>query len=129
VFAFDLASDIVVASPLLTLDVDTLFEQASSRGIWVPTKTTKRGKERAALKLSGSELLVLPETGELLVLSAADCLLLRLGPDGALLGTCALDPDALPQPEAMTLLADGRLLVASEGVDGLATMRVVTGWR
>jgi uncharacterized protein YjiK len=129
VFAFDLRGDVVVASPVLTLNVDTLVDEAQARGMQVPTKTTKKGKERAVLKLFGSELLAVPGTGELLVLSAADHLLLRVGSDGALLGTCALDPDALPQPEAMTLLADGRLLVASEGVDGPATIRVVTGWR
>jgi hypothetical protein len=129
VFAFDLRGDVVVASPVLTLNVDTLVDEAQARGMQVPTKTTKKGKERAVLKLFGSELLAVPGTGELLVLSAADHLLLRVGSDGALLGTCALDPDALPQPEAMTLLADGRLLVASEGVDGPATICVVTGWR
>ena len=60
--------------------------------------------------------------GDLLVLSPKDRLLLRIDRDGDVVATGGLDMELLPQPEAMTLLPDGRLLIGSEG-RGLGLLR------
>jgi hypothetical protein len=43
-----------------------------------------------------------------------------------LLASRLIDPELLPQPEGMTFLPDGRLVVASEGAGGRARLAVVT---
>lgn len=102
-----------------------VIDQAEARGLPLPTRITDKGRERVALELRASELLALPGGEELLVLSAADALLLRLDREGRLLGVRSLDPERLPQPEGMTRLPDGRLLVASEAAGGVARLRLV----
>lgn len=123
VFGVDPATLRVLADPVATIDVRRLAADAAARDIVVPTKGNGDGV-RATVRLHCSELLALPERGELLVLSAADHVLLRLDRTGGLLGCRALDEGELPQPEGLALLPDGRLLVASEG-DEHGHVRVV----
>ena len=66
-------------------------------------------------ELAVSEIAVVPGKRELLVLAGGDRLLLRVDFTGQLLGARALDAKDLPQAEGLAFLADGRLLVASEG--------------
>lgn len=111
VFAFDLQQNRPVPEPVLTLKVARVRDHVEG------------------IELRGSEIAVVPGTRELLLLSSADHLLVRVSADGDLLGTRKLDAKRLPQPEAMTFLADGRLIVASEGVRGPATIAVIEGYR
>lgn len=125
VYAFDLAAGAFQTQPVLVLSRRAVQEQLERLGVALPTRTTGKGKERPVLKLHCSELTVVPGSDELLVLSAVDHLLLRVAPDGTVRGGRALDAELLPQPEGMAVLADGRLLVASEGGKGRAVARVV----
>ena len=104
VLAFDLDTETVAADPVLTIDL----RQHQELG-----------------KLMGTELVQLPDSDELLVLAAAQHLVVRVGPDGGVRGQRSLSPDELPQAEAMACLPDGRLLIASEGVAGRALLLVV----
>lgn len=125
ILAFDLATGKLRAEPEVELGLKTIVEQAELRGIELPTRTTPKGKERIDLKLLGSEILVVPGSQDLLLLSSIDHVLLRIDRTGRLLGARLLPTIELPQPEGMTFLPDGRLLVASEGVGGAAVLRVV----
>ncbi len=115
VYAIDPRVERVMPDPVLVLDVRRLEADAAARGIALPTKTTGKGQQRVDVHLTCSELLALPGSGELLVLSSADHAIFRVDRDGRLLAFAPLDPEDLPQPEGLTLLPDGRLLVASEG--------------
>lgn len=99
----------------LVIDMRTLAEAAVARGIDLPTRTTPKGRQKLDLALACSELLVVPGSGDLLLLSAVDHALVRVDREGKLVGFRALDEGHLPQPEGLALLPDGRLLVASEG--------------
>lgn len=125
VFAVDPATGRVLAEPFCTWWRKGVIDQAEARGLPLPTRITDKGRERVALELRASELLALPGGDEFLLLSAADALLLRLDRAGRLLGVRSLDPARLPQPEGMTRLPDGRLLVASEADGGVARLRLV----
>ena len=125
VFAFDPSTCLMQPRPLLELDVQALLEQAEERGLALPTRTTPKGKPKRSLKLLGSEILAIPGTGELLLLSATDRALVRVDREGRLLGVRHFDEGDLPQPEGMAWLPDGRLLVASEGTDGPGVVHVV----
>lgn len=125
VLVFDPAGGALRREPAVTVSVKELIADADARGIELPIRTTPKGKERIALDLFGSEILAVPGSDDLLLLSAADHVLLRIARDGRLVGSRLLPEDGLPQPEAMTFLADGRLLVASEGVGGPGRLRIV----
>jgi hypothetical protein len=125
VWAIDLLTRTVAIEPVLQLRRSAIVEQADAQRIELPTRVTPKGEERIDLELVCNEILVVPATGEWLVLLAQDHLLLRIDASGRLLAAKALDPELLPQAEGMTFLADGRLLIASEGVSGPARLVVV----
>jgi hypothetical protein len=124
VLAVELPGGRVVPEPVLVLDRGEVFARAAEVGVVLPGgKGTRRA--RARLELAVSDVLAVPGTDHLLVLSAADALLLRFAGDGRLLGGRALDAELLPQAEGLTLLPDGRLVIASEGRGGSARLAVV----
>lgn len=125
ILAIDPRSGALAAEPVLVVSRRGLVKQAEARGIALPTRVTGQGRERAALSLACSEIAVVPGTRELLLLSAVDGVLLRIDDEGRLLACRELDPELLPQPEGMTFLPDGRLVVASEGRGGPARFAVV----
>lgn len=124
VLACDVLLGVVQSKPFLTLRVDKIEDQIEERGLAAPRHTTSKGNVRVDLRLLISELLVLPD-GDLLLLSPKDHLLLRLDRSGDVVATQGLDMQLLPQPEAMALLPDGRLLIGSEGRDRSALITVV----
>ena len=124
VLACDALLGSVLSKPFLTLRVDKIEDQIEERGFAAPRRTTSKGNLRVDLKLLSSELLVLP-SGDLLLLSPKDHLLLRLDRSGNVVATQNLDMELLPQPEAMALLPDGRLLIGSEGRGRSALITVV----
>ncbi len=115
IFGIDPRAERVLPDPVLVLDLRRLEDDAVARGITLPTKTSAKGRARSDVRMACSELLALPDRGELLLLSSADHAIFRVDRDGRLLAFAPLDPDELPQPEGLALLPDGRLLVASEG--------------
>jgi hypothetical protein len=125
VFAVDVATFALRPEPSLTLSVRALVAQAEAQGLQLPVRTTPKGRERVDFKLLGSEILVAPQSGDLWLLSAVDRVLVRVDRAGSLLAVQRLPADQHPQPEGMTWLSDGRLLVADEGAGGPATLRVV----
>lgn len=125
VLAVDPTAGTVAAEPVLVLARRDLLRAAEAKGLPLPVRTTPRGKERVDFTFECSELAVVPGSADLLLLSAVDHLLLRVGPGGELLASALLDPQLLPQPEGMTFLPDGRLVIASEGRDGAARLVVV----
>lgn len=115
VFAIDPATGQVGKEPALTLSRRALQAALEKLGAPLPTKTTDKGKAKVDFELAVSEIAVVPGKRELLVLAGGDRLLLRVDFTGQLLGARALDAKDLPQAEGLACLADGRLLVASEG--------------
>lgn len=126
VYAVDPAKGAMQPVPVLEFDVQSIVEQAQQLGLDLPAKTTAKGKTRPSLKVHGSEILTVPGTDELLLLSSTDRALLRIDRKGQLLGLQLFAEDDLPQPEGMAWLPDGQLLVASEGKDGPGVVRRVT---
>ncbi|MBK8095908.1 MAG: hypothetical protein IPK26_02300 [Planctomycetes bacterium] len=126
-YAFDLVERRPEPAAFLELSVQDLAEQATALGIAVPTKTTERGKERLDLQLLWSEIAIAP-TGDLVLLSAAGHALVTVDRTGRLRDLQFLDASVLPQPEGMTFLTDGRLLIASEAGGGGAAIAAIVPW-
>jgi SdiA-regulated protein len=125
VYAIDPLTGAMEPQPVLVLSVRSLVEEARADGIELPTKTSAKGKTRTVLELLGSEILAVPGTDELLLLSATDRALLRIDRAGRLLALRTFEASELPKPEGMAWLPDGRLLIASEGDGGPGVVRVV----
>lgn len=124
ILAFHLLLRTGLKQPVMTLKVNDIEAQIEARDLPGPRRTTVKGNRKVDLGLRGSELLALPG-GDLLMLSPKDRLLLRLNSDGDVVATQELDMNLLPQPEAMALMPDGRLLIGSEGPDRPARIAVV----
>ena len=124
IIAFHLLLRTALKQSIMTLKVNDIEAQIEERDLPGPRRTTAKGNRKVDLGLRGSELLALPG-GDLLMLSPKDRLLLRLNSDGDVVATQELDMNLLPQPEAMALLPDGRLLIGSEGHGRPACIAVV----
>lgn len=122
IYAVDPATGAVSAEPVLVLHRRDLLRQAEAKGLPLPVKP---GKHATAFMFECSEIAAVPASRDLLLLSAVDRVLMRIGPDGELLAAVPMEGASLPQPEGMAWLADGRLLIASEGRGGTARCVVV----
>lgn len=120
--AFDLQTQRLAAAPALVISLAAVEAAAVRLGVELPTRSTPKGRQRVALELHFSDLSVRPATGDVFLLSAVDQLLLVVSPTGAVRYVHRLDPSLLPQPESLTFLPDGDLLIGSEGGSGKARL-------
>ena len=123
-FAFDLATRLAAKEPLITLHLDEVLDAARLQGIAVPTRLSKRGKEKPLVRLFFAEVAVHPETGDLWLLSAGDRALLVVDRNGQFRGMHFFSTDEMPQPEAATFLPNCDLVLGSEGAGSPAVLRV-----
>jgi hypothetical protein len=114
VFAFDVAATRLIAEPFAVIRRDV-----------VATAVGPRPDGSGAIELACSDLVVVPGRSELLLLSAVDRLLVRVTLDGRVLAWRWLEVDGLTKPEGLAWLADGRLLIASEGRGGAGRLQIV----
>lgn len=119
VFAFDPASYALQMAPVLTFSVKQMLRAAQARGINLPMRTTGKGKRIPLTRLHMSAIAVQPSTGHYFILSATDQTLLVLDRSGGYVALHLLDPKLLPQPEGITFLPNGDMLIATEGKDGV----------
>lgn len=101
--------------PVLRLSVDDLITQAKAKGIAVPMRATENGGSIPALKLRYSSVAVHPLEDRFYLLSAVDRTLLVVDREGRLVDLVQLDPALLPKAEGITFLANGDLVLSSEG--------------
>lgn len=118
IFAFDPATRKLLPGPVLTYSLKDIIRQAEAEGVKLPRRTNHKGKAVDPLKLRMSSIAVEPVSGNYFVLSAVDRTLLVLDRDGALVSLNLLDADLLPKPEGITFLANGDMLISTEGKNG-----------
>jgi uncharacterized protein YjiK len=122
VFAFDTATHVLLPRPVLTYSVPAILRQAEASGISIPTRTTPKGKEVPLIKFRMSAVAVDPVSDHYFLLSAVDRSLLVLDRKGAFVALYLLDEKVLPQPEGITFLPNGDMLISSEGKEGPARL-------
>ncbi len=101
VYAFDLATGALAATPAFVLDPDD-----------VPGKR----------KLRPSALAIHPVTGQTVLLSSRRESLVALDAAGAVSGVWSLEPADVDQPEGRAIHPNGGLFISSEGTDGPAIL-------
>lgn len=117
VFAFDPATLAVQQSPVLAFSVKHIIRAAQADGVDIPMRTTDKGRRIPDIKVRMSSITVEPATGHYFILSAVDQTLLVLDRKGSYVALYLLDARLLPKAEGITFLANGDMLIATEGKD------------
>lgn len=124
VFKFDPASGKRLEGLALDTTSDRVMSDAATAGISLPMRSTKRGQEKVDLKVRFASIAVHPRTDRLHALSAVDGALLAFTRDGTLCAAHFFDALEMPKPEGITFLANGDMVIASEGVDAPSRLQV-----
>lgn len=116
IFGFDLSSKKLAGEPVFTFDVDGLKEFAKARNIELPLKNAKKGLAvEPDLKFHASGIAIHPLTGEIYLLSADDFMLFIFDKSGTVGHMIRLNRALLNQPEGITFLENGDMLISTEG--------------
>lgn len=122
IYSFDLESRRLSSDAVLDWSVRDVMDFAEAHGLTLPMKARKKGDMRITLRLLPSSLAVHPITDEIYILSAIDGILISLGRDGAVTGYAMLDRGLFPQPEGVTFMGSGDMLISNEGAGGVPTL-------
>jgi uncharacterized protein YjiK len=115
IFAFDLKSKKLVVKPLFVFHIKTLVKFASENKLKVPMKSDKKGdKKEPDIEFRPSALGIHPITNKLFILSGMEKLLFVFNMKGEIEYIVKLDPDLFPQPEGITFLNNGDMLISNE---------------
>lgn len=125
VLGFDLASRKWLEEPVRVLDRRVISDEDGPAAHQLPHRTTRKGKRKIDFEMLISGLAVGQGDGELHLLSGPDRTLFVVDAAGRLLRATVLDEEVLPQPEGLTFLGDGTLVLSSEAAGGRAVLLVV----
>jgi len=117
IFAFDPLTKSLSSAPAFSFDVERITEFADSNNIKLPLKGKKKGPPVPDLKFQTSAIGIHPFTRDLYLISSEDYLLMVFGMDGKIKQMVKLNPAQYNQPEGITFLPGGDLLISNEGPD------------
>ncbi len=116
IFAFDLKRRELLGDPVFAYSVQDIETFASQHGVELPTEQRKVGDpRRAALRFLPASVAVHPQTRDIVVLSGVDGVLVSFDRGGRVTGYARLDEKLLPQPEGLTFMPNGDMVVTTEG--------------
>jgi uncharacterized protein YjiK len=116
VFGFDLISKSLVEEPLFSFDIQTLKEYAKNHNINLPLKEKKKGSlPEPVIRFRASAISIHPVTDKIYVLSAEDYLLFIFKRSGNIDQMVKLNAGLFNQPEGITFLENGDMLISNEG--------------
>ena len=114
VYAFDLNTHQMDPNPVYRLTVKTYPVDARSQ------------KQKKVHHLQPSEIALHPATGDLYVLDGSASVLYRMDAAGMEQQAWVLDKALFPQPEGLSITADGHFYISTEGRGGKAALARVT---
>ena len=124
VFGFDLTSKSLIEEPVYSFDIQLLKEFAVKNSINLPMKGKKKGPPEPVLRFQTSGIAIHPLTNKLYLLSSEDYLLSVFDRNGNIEHMVRLNMGLFNQPEGITFLENGDLLISNEGQGkGPATLR------
>jgi hypothetical protein len=115
IYSFDLKSKKLAENPAFDFDLKVIKKFASENMIKVPKKNGKKGdKDNNEIEFRPSEIAIHPFTNRLFVLSGMEKLLFVFNPNGEIEYVESLDPELFVQPEGITFLKDGDMLISND---------------
>jgi hypothetical protein len=122
IFAYGLDKAALEPEPVMIVSVDAIRDFAERQGWQAPWRRVTPGGKTRVLRFVPSAIAMHPTTLELFVLSAVDQALATFDASGRVTGVAGLDPALFPQPEGLTFLANGDLVITSEAAGGRPTI-------
>jgi hypothetical protein len=116
IYSFDLKSKKLIEKPAIVIEMSDVKKFASENKIRVPAIKGKKGRENEPfIEFRPSAIGIQPFTGRLFVISGVEQLLFIFNMNGTLEYMEKLDPGLFPQPEGITFLKNGDMLISNEG--------------
>ncbi len=115
IYAFDLETKKLIKGPAYSFDKHMIRRFALEHEINIPVMKQKGGVKEPDIKFRISAIAVHPVTGRLFLISGAEKLLFILNVNRGIENMISLDPELFTQPEGITFLRNGDMLISSEG--------------
>lgn len=122
VYGFDLKKKKLIEKPVIKFDLSEIRKYAEDYlpDLTVPGK--KKAKKEFQIELRPSAIAIHPLTNRLYVISAIEKLLFVFNMEGSVEHIERFDPQLFNQPEGITFLDNGDMLISNEGGAGRATL-------
>ena len=116
IFAFNLDSMYLVTHPVFSFNIEKLKAFAKTNKVKLPLKGKKKGlRVETVLKLQASEIAIHPLSKKIFILSAEDYMLFVFDRTGKIEQMVMLNHTLFNQPEGITFLENGDMLISNEG--------------
>lgn len=122
IYGFDLKTKTLIKGPVLRFDIREIEKFAVENNIKVPMKGKKGENEEPDIKLRISALGIQPLTNRIFVISGPERMFYVFDMNGKIQYLRKLDSKQFPQPEGITFLKNGDMLISNEGTKDLATI-------
>lgn len=122
IYGFNLASKTLIKGTVMSFDIKKIEEFAVKNDIKVPMKG-KKGEEKVPdINMKISAIGIHPVTYKLYAISGPERLLFVFDMKGNLESLERLDKDLFAQPEGITFMENGDMLISNEGAKGIPTI-------
>jgi hypothetical protein len=122
IYGFDLASKELIKSPVLSFDTKAVKKFAVENNIKVPMKGKKGEEKEPDIEMRISAISIHPLTGRLFAISGSERLLYVLDMNGKIEFLERLDKDLFAQPEGITFMKNGDMIISNEGKNAVPTL-------
>ena len=122
IYGIDLKTKTLIKGPVLRFDIREIEKFAVENNIKVPMKGKKGENEEPDIKLRISALGIHPLTNRIFVISGPERMFYVFDMNGKIQYLRKLDNKQFPQPEGITFLKNGDMLISNEGTKDLATI-------
>ncbi|MCX6260728.1 MAG: hypothetical protein NTY95_07815 [Bacteroidia bacterium] len=122
IYGFSLETKRLLDEPVVKFDLEAIKEYAIENKIDLAVTYKKKEKSEPEIELRTSAIGIHPVTNKLFLISGVEHILFVFDLDGNLEYMEKLDPKLFNQPEGITFLNNGDMLISNEGGSGNATL-------
>jgi hypothetical protein len=122
IYGFSLETKKLLDKPVIKFDPEEIKEYATKNKLNLPVTEKKNEKSEPKIELRTSAIGIHPLTNKLFLISGIEKILFVFDLDGTLEYMEKLDPELFNQPEGITFLNNGDMLISNEGGPGKATL-------
>jgi hypothetical protein len=122
IYGFSLETKKLLEKPVIKFDLEEIKDYATKHKLNLPVTKKKNEKSEPKIELRTSDICIHPLTNKLFLISGVEQILFVFDLTGALEYMEKLDPELFNQPEGITFLNNGDMLISNEGGTGNATL-------
>jgi len=122
IYGFSLETKKLLDKPVIKFDLEAIKEYALNHKLNLPVTYNKEKKSEPGIELRTSAIGIHPLTNKLFLISGIEQILYVFDLNGTLDYMEKLDPKLFNQPEGITFLNNGDMLISNEGGQGNATL-------